>query len=341
MKVRVYNEKEAPKNVQQPYTFTEQLLRYNFNIYELRVLFRILQLIKTHQKHNIAVQLDIENNVTLLFPVSAFIIPGHKNNDDIRAAIISLREKTITKLSHIEVEINGEIEKLPADEFLGIIENPKWAHNNSYVSFRLNEAWFRYLSDLSRGYTQYMVSVAFNCSNPEAVKMYQFINNWYAQKGKVLSIANFRKEFNIPRSYNISKICTRILDAAKKELDTISDRSFNYTLYYENGEVRNPKEPIKGRRVSKIAMAFYSNHKNIKKYPLSEHEHELAQKWLKRMKSKYKLEELHVKILYSLIQRYSLAYFSTQEIEHRKKILNGLNGSEFVDKLASIVRKQH
>jgi len=264
----LFKEKEVPKNVQQPYSFTEQLLSFNFNIYELRILFRILQLLKVSQKHKVQHQIDIHNNIELLFPVKSFMIEGHKNNDDIRNALISLREKTVKNASTITVEIDGELQELAADQFVGVIDNPKWAHNNSLVSLKLNEAWYRYLIDVSRGYTQYLVDVAFQCSSPEIVKMYQFINQWF-KKGKTLKITNFKKEFSVHPKYNTSKIIDRLLDPAKKELDAISDRSFNYALFYTDGSKRDPNNPIKGKRVDKITFAFYNNHKNKKLYELT------------------------------------------------------------------------
>lgn len=337
--MKVYNPKDAPTNIQQPYAFTEQLLSFDFNIYELRVLFRILELIKVNQKHNISVQIDIENNIELLFPVSVFMIPGHKNNDDIRSAIKSLREKSITNISTIEVEIDGVLETLSADQFLGVIENPKWAHNNSFVSLKLNEAWYRFLGDLSRGYTQYLSSVAFSCSSPETVKIYQFVNQWFKSKGKTLKLTNFKKEFNIPKSYTISRIVERFLDPAKKELDTIADRSFNYTLFYDDGSIRDPKNPIRGKRTNKITFVFYNNHKNKKLYELSDYDHREAQKWMKQIQRRYSLSEINIKILYTLIKRYSLPYFITSEKEARNH-LKSFKGDDFINKLAAIVRKE-
>ena len=336
-KTQLYNSKEAPKNIQQPYSFTEQMLSFNFSIYELRIIFRILEQIKMFQKRNKNVQIDIDNNVELLFPVSAFMLPNNKNNNDIKQAMIGLREKTITHQSYMEVEIDGVLEKLPADQFLGMIESPKWAHNNSFVSFKLNETWFRYLNDLSRGYTQYLSSVGFNCSSPEIVKMYSFINHWFKFEGKILKWTNFKKEFNIALSYNTHKIIHRFLIPAKKELDSIADRSFNYTIYYQDGSIYDVKKPVKGKRVDKISFAFYNNNKNKKFYELSDFEHIEAEKWIKKITYRHKLTETNVKILYSLIQRYSLPYFVATEVEHRKT-LKQLKEDAFINAIAAIIR---
>ena len=305
MKIKQYKKETSPKNILQPYSFTRQLLSFDFNITEMRILFRIFGMIKSVQKlPNSGYQIDIEQNVTLLFPVSAFMLPGHKNHNDIRQAAKSLREKTVERAVKMEVEIDGIIEQLDADEFFGVIESFTYAHNNSFMSLKVKEAWFRYLSDVSGGYTTYLANVAFNCSSTETVKMYMFINHWFKSKGKTLKMANFRTEFNIPDSYNISKIVSRILDPCRAELDSIADRSFNYTLYLANGEKRDPNNPKKGFRVDKIIFTFYTNHKNKSFYELSDHEHIEVQKWLKRITKRYSLETGTEQILYASVQRY-------------------------------------
>ena len=334
--VSVYNPKEAPANIQQPYSFTRQLLGFEYNIHELRILFRILELIKTHQIRNKGVQIDIDNNVTLQFPVQAFMVPGHKNNGEIRSALIALREKTISKEVLMEVFSDGETKTVKAEQFLGLIEKPTYTYNNSFVELKLNDSWFSYLSDLTKGYTQFASNIAFNCSSTETVKLYQFINHWFKNKGKTLKISSFKKEFNIGKGYSISKIVDRFLEPSKNELDRIGDRSFNYVFFYSDGNTRDPKNPIKGKIVSKITFTFYTNTKNVDKFALSDFDHKEATKWLKRIKPRYNLTNIEVSMLYGTIQRHSYAYIFSLEKDYRK-ILKKLEGMEILSELSKFI----
>lgn len=333
--VRVFNPKEQPTKVQHPYSFTEQFLNFDFNIYEYRIILRILQLIKSAQKRNAGIQIDIENNVELLFQVDHFIVPGHKNHNDIKDAIIALREKTIAKNTTLDVEIDGSIVTVDGHEFMGLIERPVWSNNNAFVKFKLNEVWFRYLSDVSKGYTQYLVDVAFVCSSTNTLKMYLFINQWFKSKGKTLSVENFRNEFSIPDSYSISKIVERILEPARTELDAISDRSFNYKFHYADGSERDAISPLKGKKVHKVSFVFYTVMKNKSVWELSDHEHVRAQRFLNKIEKRYSLSEEHRKLLYGLFKMYSLPVFVTSELENRE-ILSKFKGKDFIDKIYAL-----
>ncbi len=334
-----YYPAKVPKNIQQPYSLTQQLLSFNFDIYEWRIILRVLQLIKEHQNRDSGIQLDFENNVELIFPVSAFMKDGHKNHSHIRKALKKLREKTISKEIVMEVEIDGVLQKVDAEQFVGIIEQPAYAHNNSFIKLKLSDMWYLYLSDLSRGYTQFAANIAFECTTPNTVKMYLFINQWFKSKGKTLKIGNFKREFNIPSSYSTNKIIHRFLEPVKKELDLTGDRSFNYKIYYTDESEYDQDKPIGGKRAGKVVFVFYNNIKNKQYYELSTPEHTAAQKWLPRLAKRYKLSEEDTKVLYAIIRNYGYGYMFGIE-KDKREYLKEFSGRVFCDRFADFARKE-
>lgn len=333
--IKEFKEEKQPKNVQQPYALTRQLLKFKYTIHEWRVLLRILQLLKHQQTLDHAVQIEVDNTIRFTFPVKSFMVIGHKNHGEVKKALLSLREKSVETLSHIEVNTGKGREFLEATEFSGIIERPKWSHNNSMVEFSLNENWYRFLVDLSKGYTQYLAEVAFLCSSPESVKFYQYINHWWDKKGLTLKISTFKKEFDISDSYRTQHIVDRFLDPIKEELDRISDRSFNYSLIYADGTERTGKG-IRGKSVSKITLKFYSTSKAEKLN--ADFSHERTEAFINEINRRYTLDKDSRGILYTLIKTYSVNHFRAAERDNRV-VLKGLKNKDFISKLTEYVRK--
>jgi len=337
--IQVYNPNAAPQNIQQPYSLTKQLQNFDVSIHEMRVVLRILEMLKKNQNIDVGHQLDMENKILFQFPVKAFMVEGHKNYDDVRIAIKKLRDRSISADVVMEVYEDGLLKSIPGEKFMALIEDPIYAKNNSYVQFKVSADWFKFLTDLSRGYTKYASNIAFQCSKVESVKFYQYINHWFAQKGITLKMHNFKKEFGIPKNYNISKIEKRILMPIKSELDILSDKSFNYTFYYTDGTARDPKKAIRGKVVEKITMSFYQNHKNTNTYSLDKFEHKETNKWIAKITPRYKLTEENTLMLYGLVRKWGYTYLTQIEIEERKK-LKAFQGREFLDNLGKIVFQQ-
>ncbi|MEM9363611.1 MAG: replication initiation protein [Bacteroidota bacterium] len=338
--LRHYDPKKIPQNVQQPYSLTAQLKKFDLNMYEFRVVVRILEQIKVDQIRNKqGLQLDFENNIEMTFPVQAFMIDGHRNYADIKHALISLREKTISRNVKFEVMVDNVLVQMDGEQFVGVIEQPVYAHNNSFVKLRLSEVWYKYLRDLTRGYTQYISNVAFNCSSMTAVHFYQYINHWFKKGGREEKWAKFRNDFDIPESYSTSKIISRLLEPTKAELDMMADRSFNYSLFYTDGSKYDPKKPIRGKRIGSIKFKFYNNTKNKKYYELSDYEHRQAEKWCKQLKSRYDLSDENIAIFYTLLKKYGYTPLWELEKERRKHLMK-FTGREFIDEIGKIIRKE-
>lgn len=244
-----------PEIIQHPYQLTANFIKWKFSPGENRVLIRMLQRIKLNQEQDKNLQIDFNNQVSLRFHWRDLMLPNDNASGRLKVDLTKLREKSIQIPSTIE--INGNVEKSLLTT--GIITETNWDLNNSYVDIKLNDQWYLFLLDLSKGYTEYNGVVAYKLNSSYTIKMYYFICHWFDKPGITLTIENIRKEFDIPLDkYTIktaSRIKSRILEPAKKNLDKYSDKSFNYT-------------PVKeGRKIIGFSFVFYStkNDKDNKK----------------------------------------------------------------------------
>lgn len=331
----IINKESLPKIVRHPYSFTKQFQQLEFDINELRVVVRILQVVKSIQQLDKPIQVDLNNNVELLFKVRDLMIDRSKNYHRVYDALKTLREKTMTNNdTFIQV---GE-EKIEAVQMFGFIESPSFSKNNSIVSIKLKGYWFKYLLDLSKGYTQYLAESVFLFSNPYSPKFYFIISHWFDKKGMSFSYDLFINEFEIPLNYSTSKIEERILIPVRKELDKHADKSFNWKFIYLDGtELHAEQKKRKGARPKSISMVFYANKDKAPK-KLNAFEHAEAQIALDKFKRNYKLDEEECKILYGLFRTYSLETYISVEKELKSR-WKGLSGMDFLNKISLEVRK--
>lgn len=331
----IINKEKLPKTVRHPYSFTQQFQKLEFDINELRIVIRMLQVVKGIQQYEKPIQIDINNNVEFIFKVKDLMIDKSKNYHRVYDALKKLREKTITNHDAF-IQVGND--KIEAYEMFGFIESPLFSKNNSIVSVKLKEHWFRYLLDLSKGYTQYLAESIFLFSNPYSPKFYFYISHWFEKKGIKLPFDKFIEEFEIPTNYNVSKIEERILIPVRNELDANADKSFNWKFVYADGKELGQKETKrKGTRPIAISIVFYANkNKEIKK--LNSFDHAEAQIVLEKFKKAYKLDENDCMMLYGLFRTYSLETYVNLERELKSR-WKGLSGKDFLDKITIEARK--
>ncbi len=327
-----------PKQVRHPYSFTEQYSKFEFSMNEMRIVVRILQVIKDIQQYDKPIQIDINKNVEIRFKVKDLLLTNSKNQPRLHQALKSLRERTITNKNATILDENGQL--IPATEMFGFIESAIYSHNNSIVAIKMKDSWFKYLMDLSRGYTQYMAEAVFRFSNPYAPNFYFYINHWFDKKGMTMTFDKFIEKFEIPKDYNISKIESRILHPVRNELNKIAEKSFNWKITYTNGIERSfdeVKPRGRGIKPEKISLVFYSL-KDREPKKLTEFDHGRAQVFIGEIKKKYAVATEGANILYGLIRYYGLEVFLNTERELRGRF-KGLKDMDFVNRITIEVRR--
>ena len=243
---------KLPKSVSQPYLLTKN---FDFNIHESRIVIRVLQQIKQHQFIKLGSQIDLDNNVVMRFRPKDLTV----GND------LNLVYKALGSIRNKEIILNGTAtddgEEVETRTITGFINEATYAVNNSFVDIKINADWFKMLVDLSKGYTPYLSNVGFQTGNRHHLIIYQYICHWYKKgslEGLELNENQIRENFQIHDKYDdLRKIVTRVIDPCKKELDTFSDKSFNFTLNrITPGATRG-----RGAKIKSITFKFYETNK--------------------------------------------------------------------------------
>lgn len=232
--------------IKHPYQLTANFIKWKFTPGENRILIRLLQRIKVNQTLNKELQIDVEGQVSMKFHWKDLMLENDHATNRLKDDLRKIREKSIRLPSTMMVG-----KKIVEAELLtGLITEAKWDKYNSFVELRLNETWYKFLLDLSNGYTEYDGLVAYKLNTSYSIKMYYFVCHWFRKGGKTITIKEFRKEFDIAEDMYTTKTASRfkerIIKPAKKLLDKNADKSFNFS------EIKN------GRSIEGFKFAFYN-----------------------------------------------------------------------------------
>lgn len=221
--------------------------RYDFSVYEKRVLYRIIQMFQevmsgkeVSKKYDMnELVLSTKNNVSynitktlfgdaiIKMPLNLFCIDSHdKNHRRIKNAFKSLMKKIV------EYE-NGE-----EWEAFALIETPKISRNERDsrqldVSFRLNVEICKALFDFSKGFRSYELEVAWKFNSVYTMRFYELFSK--QQNSITYSIDRLRSMFGLENKYSrTNDFVKNVVEKSKKELDSISPYSFNYITLPKN-----------------------------------------------------------------------------------------------------------
>lgn len=207
------------KDVLQSYILTTA--KYDFSVYEKRILYRIVELLQKHtegkklnEKYNI--NLDLYGDTIIRMPTNAFLKEDDSTNyKEVKKAFLSLRNKV--------VEYEDERIWKP----IGIIESPTLEKYNSVVEFRLDKKIYDVFLDFSKGYKKYELKTAMQFESIYAMRFYELLSG---QKEPITyTIERLKEIFAITGKYQkVNHFKERIIDTAKKELDKCSPYTFDY-----------------------------------------------------------------------------------------------------------------
>ncbi len=202
---------ETPKEVTQSYIVTSA--RYDFSVYEKRILYRIVELIQAELKgqpigQGITIEPDLFNHKWITMPVSMFLRSESEDEHYTRV------KNAFRKLEARKIEDTSE-----GLEIFSIIEMPKIVDRSGMVKFLIHSTIYSALLDFSRGYTQYELQVAFNFRSQYTMRFYELIS-----KNKMPSITysldKLRQMFMLENRYALTKdFIKKVIDPPQKELE--------------------------------------------------------------------------------------------------------------------------
>lgn len=217
------------KEVIQGYLMTSA--KYNFSVYEKRVMYRIIELAQADTKgkkldKGYSINKTLFDDRIITIPISS-VLKGDKDNNytEVKKALTSLRNKTI------------EYETDSVWKLIGIIEKPKVEKYDSYATFEIQPEIWDAVLNFTKGYSKYELEVAMAFQSVYSMRFYElFANNI---KPMTLRIDDLKERFGIADKYKSSpaNFILKVVDVAKKELDKKSAHSFNYSKIKEGKKV--------------------------------------------------------------------------------------------------------
>lgn len=135
--------------------------------------------------------------------------------------------------------------------------------NAKSVKIAVNEEFKWVLNDLNSQFTHFELNEFLNLNGKYTKDIYRFCKQFRATGQWHVTIEDFRKWLDIPKSYNMGMIEKQILKPAKEELDKICNY-FEYTKKFETQKEFVPGQTLKGRKaVTSLHFKFEFKHKDI------------------------------------------------------------------------------
>ena len=219
--------------------------RYDFSIYEKRILFRIIecfQYLLENKKldKSFSVKENLYGDITITLPLSSLLMKGKGDTNyvQIKKAFDSLLNKKIS------FENNKVWTKFT------LIVKPEIIKYKRIVTFRLHQEVYEALLDFSKGYRKYELETARCFNSVYSMRFYELISG--QNNSLTYTIDGLKVLFNIENKYKLVKdFIFNVIEPAKKELDLKSPFSFTYQLKYEKERVN-----LKGGRKKIIGIIF-------------------------------------------------------------------------------------
>lgn len=269
------------KEVLQSYILTTA--KYDYSVYEKRILYRIIELNQSlieskKLNQNYSIEKDIYDDVKYTLPISSFLNGEEdKNHTRIKNALKSLQRKVISYEDENEYKSDGIIFKVRIN---------KYSHS---VSFFITEWIYQTLMDFSKGYRKYELATAMKFESVYSMRFYELFSN---QKTPInYSIESLKEIFGLENKYKLTtNFINKVIIPAKKELDKCSPYTFHYDLIKTGRKITGIRfipihqpqfedENIKKQKVLKQMSNRWFIPKNIEDY--LKHNFEFTEKELK------------------------------------------------------------
>jgi plasmid replication initiation protein len=207
------------KDVIQSYLLTTA--RYDFNVYEKRILFRLVECCQ-NQIEGQKLNKDFTMN-PLLFGGMVFTMPikGFLNGEE---------DKNHARVKEALTLLNNKRFEYEDDKIwkpIRLIEKPVLNKTAEYVTFEVHQEIFEAILDFSKGFRKFELKTAMEFESVYAMRFYELFSK---QKSPIeYTIDNLKLMFQVQDKYNQpADFIKRVVIAAQKELDKKSPYSFKF-----------------------------------------------------------------------------------------------------------------
>jgi len=211
--------KISNKDIIQGYLFTTA--RYNFDVYEKRILYRLVELCQPQIKgqelnDKFSINEDLWGNRDIKVPISHLLKNERdKHHSRIKKALLSLNEKKF------------EFNTAEKWKIIRLIEMPEINKYSEFVEFKIHKEIYQAILNFSSGYRKYELITAMKFNSIYAMRFYELISE--KKQPITYSVIELKKMFRIENKYNrIADFLRFVVETAKKELDKHSPYSFDF-----------------------------------------------------------------------------------------------------------------
>lgn len=209
------------KDIVQSYILTAA--RYNFSVYEKRILYRIIEGLQQYREgkklnEKFSVTKDLFGDRWITIDLNSLLkTPGEdKNHYNVKKALRRLREKTI------------EYQDDKVWTAFGFIESPEIESYKSLIKFRLHWRMYDAFLDFSDGYREYELKTAMMFKSEFSMRFYELFSG--KKTPLVFSIDKLKNMFGMEDKYKgrPSDFIRFVIETAQKELTEKAPYSFTF-----------------------------------------------------------------------------------------------------------------
>lgn len=223
--------KIANKDILQSYILTTA--KYDFSVYEKRFLYRLVELAQSEMEGLIfkndcrKIDHDLFGFTKVTLPIASMLKDeDDKNHIQVKKALQSLQKKLIT------------YEDDNVWESISIIGFPVIKKFASTISCTLHPKIWDCILNFSKGYRKFELQTAMQFDSIYSMRFYELMSE---QKTPLeYKIEDFKNILQLQNKYKqINDFIKRVVEPAKKELDSKSPYSFTYSIIKEGRQYKN------------------------------------------------------------------------------------------------------
>lgn len=256
------------KEVLQSYIVTTA--RYDFTIYEKRILYRIIEVLQSRinglkLNYNYSIQPDMYGDFEFTLPISCFLKDENdKNYTEVKKALRSLRNKDF------------EYEDASEWGVYGIIEKPKIKKYDSVVKLVITPLLLEAFTNFAKGYRKYELKTAMQFESIYSMRFYELLSGQI--QPITYTIDQLKKMFKLEGKYKrTNDFFRKVIEPAKTELDAKSPYSFDFKVnkhgrmyhsitFYPVHKSENDDNEILENQLTKKTSIYWDLPREVVKY---------------------------------------------------------------------------
>lgn len=209
------------KEVLQSYILTTA--KYDFSIYEKRILYRIIEVLQAEisglkLNYNYSLQKNLLDEMEFVLPINIFLKDDEDDNyREVKKALRSLRNKDF------------EYEDAKSWGVYGIIESPVIEKYNSFIKFKITPLLLEAFLNFAKGFRKYELKTAMEFNSIYTMRFYELLSG--QERPLTFTIDQLKAMFKLENKYKETKDFIKyVIDPAKKELYKKSPYSFDFKI---------------------------------------------------------------------------------------------------------------